>query len=318
VSATAELWERLVRPFNSAGALEALTGITPASAHHLVDLAFATSREVDALLDRMHETLRSLAIATASTPTRSVGEIRGPILWSETIAARSASPGAHDVYICVSPVKAYDTDENRVLVNALARIRDAARAADPTVHHDDAEEVLRRARHNGTRAIRALEHRTLASVTKGKTSGRSMQKARSGSKARSYRTAVAVLDRCAAPLSIDDVRARCDDHTVRQHRLVLDLLDRMGTHGHPDAQQLRVHDGTLRAGPLRYLHHHRADADGVFGVLLGDLLLDAADPTEGHDAVQAEIELVQRAHGHPALVVQHANDIERAFRLAGI
>jgi len=308
----------LVRPFHPAGALEALTGIAPASAHHLVDLAFVTSPEVDALLDRMHETLRGLSIATASTPVRSVGEVRGPILWSETIAARSASPGAHDVYICVSPVKAYDTDENRVLVSALARVRDAARAADPTVHHDDPDDVLRRARHNGTRAIRALEHRTLASVSRAKTSGRSMQKARSGSKARSYRTAVAVLDHCATPITSDDVSALCDDQTVRQHQLVLDLLDRMVKHGHPDAGQLRVHDGTLRAGPLRYLHHHRAEADGVFGVLLGDLLLDAADPTEGRDTVQAEIDLVHRAHGHPALVVEHANDIERAFRLARI
>jgi len=312
-SPTVELWELLARPFNPAGALEAMTGIAPAAASHVVDLAIATAPQTDLLLDHMHETLRSLAIATTSTPIRTVNEIRGPVLWSETVAARSSSPGAADVYICISPSKAYDTDENRILVNALRRVREAARAADPASALDsDGSETLRRARHNGTRAIRALEHRTLATITPGKTDGRALRKARSGSKARSYRTAVAVLEHCAEPIGPDDVLARTDEHTGRQHELVLALVRALGV------APVQVEDGTLQAGPLRYVPRGRAEDEGVYGVLLGDLLVDIADGPGGRDPVQAEIELVQRAAGHPALVVQSSRDIDRAIRLAGL
>jgi hypothetical protein len=314
VTATAELWELLARPFNPAGALEAMTGMPPAVAAHIVDLAIATAPETDLLLDHMHETLRSLAIATSSTPIRTVNEIRGPVLWSETVAARSSSPGAADVYICISPSKAYDTDENRVLVNALRRVREAARSADPNAaqHSDESETLLRRARHNGTRAIRALEHRTLATVTPGKADGRALRKARSGSKARSYRTAVAVLEYCAEPIGPDEIIARSDEHTRRQHELVVALVRAL------DLAPVHVQDGTLQAGPLRYVPRGRAEEEGIYGVLLGELLVDVADGPGGRDPVQAEIELVQRAAGHPALVVQSPRDVDRAIRLAGL
>ena len=109
--------------------------------------------------------------------------------------------GAGNVFICASPAKAYDTDENQVLVHALGAIRDAARAADPTGHSHGDDDVIRHARYNGTRAIRALDHRTLASVRhrRARPRGR-MQKARAGMRARNYRTAVAVIERRADPV----------------------------------------------------------------------------------------------------------------------
>src|SRR5688572_17819644 len=125
--ATIELWYRLARPFDAVSAVEALTALYPTTARQLVGMCLATSREADALLDRMHEIVRSLSIATTTVPVRHEGEVRGPILWSETVAARSASPGAGNVFVCASPVKAYDTDQNRVLRFALSRVRDAAR-----------------------------------------------------------------------------------------------------------------------------------------------------------------------------------------------
>jgi len=310
---TEQLWDQLDRPFEPASAVEAFSGMHPGDARHLVDLGFATSSEVDGMLDRMGETLRSLSIATTSSPTRTTGEIRGPVLWSETIAARSASPGAGDVYICISPVKAYDTEENRVLVHALLRIRDAARTADPAAHPSGPEDLLRRARHNGTRAIRALEHRTLASVSRDRPDGRAMRRARSGSKARSYRSAVAVIERAHEPITGEEVLEFCDDHTARQHKLLLVLVERLRELGHEDVRHVRVEDGTLRAGPLHYLHQHRSTNDGLYGIMLGNLLLDVPD---GRDPVEAEAALIARAHGHPALVVQTWADVERAIRLA--
>src|SRR4051812_15670763 len=183
MTGTAALWRRLDRPFDSAHALEALLGMPHATARYLVAVRLATCRETDGLLDRMHEIVRSLAIATTVSPVRTAGDIRGPVLWSETVAARSASPGANGVFVCASPSKAYDTDENKVLVHALSKIRDTARGFEGAslVHSDDPS--LRRARHNVVKAIRFLEHRTLSGVPRERPNGRAIQKARQGSKA---------------------------------------------------------------------------------------------------------------------------------------
>jgi hypothetical protein len=307
--ATVELWHRLVRPFDAASAVEALTGLHSSNARQLVGVHLATSHEADVLLDRMHETVRSLSIATTSSPMRCEGEVRGPILWSETIAARSASPGAGNAFVCASTSKAYDTEENRVLRFALSRLRDAARDADPTGHSHGSDDVVRRARFNGTRAIRALEHRTLASVSKARPNGRAIQKARTGSRARSYRPAVALLERSFEPLSADVVAERCDDHTRRQHGLLLALADRLRL------GPFHVTGQWLENGPLRYVHKQRAEDDGMYGVLLRNLLLDVPDPMNGIDRFKAERNLNERAHDHPVLIVTGPEDVDRAIRL---
>jgi hypothetical protein len=317
-AATVELWQRLHRPFSPSGAVEAMTGISPTTCRQLVGVALATSPASDHLLNGMHEIVRSLAIATTTKPIRSVGEVRGPIMWSETLAARSASPGAGDVYICAAPQKAYDTEENRVLVHALLRIRDASRDADIGGHQGtEPDAAVRLARHNGARASRALEHRTLASVARTRPDGRGMRKARSGAKARSYRAAVAVLERAGDPLDTDVVVAHSDDHTRRQHGLLLALHDRLAAAGR-DLGGVRVEAGTLRVGPLRYLHRHRAEGDGLFGVLLNDLLLDVPGADGITDPLAAEVALGERSMGHPSLMVSSPTDIDRAFALAGL
>jgi hypothetical protein len=305
---TLELWYRLARPFDPASAVEAIAGLHPTSARQLVGMCVATSREADALLDGMHEIVRKLVIATTTRPARYEGEVRGPVLWSETVAARSASPGAGNAVVCASPVKAYDTDENRVLRYALTLVRDAARDADLTWHTEDDAERVRRARHNGTRAIRALEHRTLASVSKVTPSGRARQKARTGSRARVYRPAVALLQRSAALVDVKAVAEHCTDHRRRQHGLLLALADGLGLgEFHVSGQMLRNHG-------LRYIHPHRATADGVHGILLRNLLLDVPDPANGIDAEQAERRLRARARGRPVLIVTRPADVDEALR----
>jgi hypothetical protein len=307
--ATIELWYRLARPFDAASAVEAFSGVYPSTARQLVGMSLATSREADTLLDQMHEIVRALSFATTTSPSRCEGEVRGPILWSETMAARSASPGAGNVFVCASSVKAYDTDENRVLRHALARIRDAARDADPTGHSHGGDEQIRRARHNGTRAIRALEHRTLSSVSKAKPNGRALQKARAGSRARIYRPAVGLLQRAANVIDARTVAEHCDDHTRRQHGLLLAIADRLNLgEFHIDGQSLTNHG-------LRYVHRQRADEEGMYGVLLRNLLLDVPDPANGVDAAQAERNLLARSREHPVLIVRGPADVEMAIRL---
>src|SRR5690606_2786120 len=92
-SGLARLWRRLALPVEPLEAAEALLGLRQGNARQLLAVAMATSREAEALLDGVPTVLRSLQVSTTKKPIRCEGEIRGPVMWSETMAARSASPG---------------------------------------------------------------------------------------------------------------------------------------------------------------------------------------------------------------------------------
>ena len=71
-----------------------------------------------------------MVVSTTSSPEKCRGELRGPVLWSETMSARSSSAGLQDVYVCSPPQRAYAIPENQVLAAALVSIRDAGRGVD--------------------------------------------------------------------------------------------------------------------------------------------------------------------------------------------
>src|SRR3712207_2006521 len=118
-SATADLWRRLDPATDPADAVAVLLGLPVRQARARIDTLVATSPEAEALLGGMDTTIRSLAISTVQKAEQCRGEIRGPVLWSETGAARAASGGDEGLFVCVLPERAYDTPENRVLVSAL-------------------------------------------------------------------------------------------------------------------------------------------------------------------------------------------------------
>lgn len=260
-SGLARLWRRLALPVDPVAAADVLVGLRPDNARLLLAVALASSPEADELLDGMPVLLRSLAVSTTSRPVRCDGEIRGPVLWSETMAARSASPGAGGVFICASAAKAYDSDENRVLVAALQRLLRSARAAELQVDgpFQPREEELRRARHNGDRARRAMEHRSLQAVSRVRPTGRMMQKARTGTKAGVFRTAVALLQRSWAEVGAEDLAPFVDERTRVEHALAADVVDVLHARGRL-AGRLRVVGGSLVAGPFAYGHPDRESA----------------------------------------------------------
>lgn len=249
------LWRRLALPVDPIVAAEALVGMPPANARQLLAIALATSAEADELVEGLPGLLRSLAVSTTTRSVRCDGEIRGPVLWSETMAARSASPGAGAVFICSSPVKAYDTDENRVLVASLQRLLRAANAAENVVDgpHVPDEADLRRARHNGERVRWAMEHRSLQAVGRVRPSGRMLQKARTGTKAGVFRTAVALLQRSWAEVGADDLLPFVDAATQEQLDLAVAVLDRLYADGRIDTR-LRIIDGSVVGGPFAFRH----------------------------------------------------------------
>lgn len=263
------LWRRLALPVDPIAAADVLVGLRPANARQLLAVALASSPEADALLEGLPAVLRSLAVSTTHRPIRCDGEIRGPVMWSATMAARSASPGAGGVFICASPMKAYDTDENRVLVAALGRILRAARAAESPVvgPHKPPEPDLRRARYNGDRARRALEHRSLQAVSRGPINGRTVFKARTGTKAAVFRTAIELIQRSWAEVGADDLAPFVDERTYAEHRLAADVVDVLEARGELDVR-LRIVDGLLVGGRFAYGHPGRDGSDRRAGVLV--------------------------------------------------
>ena len=141
----------------------ALLGLPNRVARQLVGAVLATSDEAEDLLEAMPAIVRSMAIATTDRAERCMGELRGPVLWAETMSARSASAGDPGLFVCATTTKAYDTDENRVLKAALDAIRRAARNAEHGMD-SHADDVVRRARHNGQHSAHLMEHQTLAQV----------------------------------------------------------------------------------------------------------------------------------------------------------
>ena len=262
-SGLARLWRRLAHPVDPIAAAEVLIGIHPTNARQLLAVALAASPEADVLLDGLPTVLRSLAVSTTSEPVRCDGEIRGPVMWSATMAARSASPGAGGVFICASPIKAYDTPENQVLVAALARVVRAARSADSPVdgpHHAPAYDV-RRAKLNGERAHQALQHRALQVVSTVRIDGRTLHKARTGAKAAVFRGAVDVLARSAVDGAAEDLGSYVDEALATQQTLAADALTLLTMRGRTSGQ-LRLVDGRAVSGPFAFDHAAGTTVDG--------------------------------------------------------
>jgi hypothetical protein len=313
-SGTAVLLERLARPYDPERATSALLGLPSRVTRQLVGAVLATSDEAEDLLDAMPAIVRSMAIASTDRPERCVGEIRGPVLWGETMSARSSSAGDPGLFVCATTTKAYDTDENRVLKAALAAVHRAGRNAE---HGTDGytDEVIRRARHNGQHAARLLEHQTLTQVPVVRPSGRALRRTRAGSRRHTYHPALAMLRRAGEPVEADHLRAFADPRTAAQHDLLAATLDEV-ERATGEQLQLRTDHGALRAGPVTFHHPgRRSDVPHLDGIAIDSVLLDVPDPLdEDPDVARAALE--QRAQGRRAVLALGPGDVVRAVELA--
>jgi hypothetical protein len=308
-----DLWARLSRPFEVTGTVSALTGLSPALIAQVAGTAVATSIEAETLLANMNRTIRSLATSMDTQKERCKGELRGPVLWSETMSARASSYGDTDLYICSTPSRAYDIDENRVLVAALGRLADAGHQAGDGLEKIDTPQV-HHARRVGMEAGRWAAHPSLQSVTREQPRPRALRRARAGKHRKTYGPAIDLLEREANPLSAHEVLEWCDERTRAQHAVFMGVVDRLeATGGHlPD---FRVERGALYCGPLQY-HHGRQGTAELAGIVVGDLLLDVPDRLADPDRNRADAALAARAHGHRSIAILDDADLDRAVELA--
>ncbi len=309
---TTELWDRLARPFDLTSTADAVLGLSPAVVHELSGTVVATCDEAEALLAAMPKTLRNLKTSVHAQMERCVGELRGPVQWSETLAAQASSLGNRDVYICAATRRAYDIDENQVLVGALRAIVAAGAQVEREDDGHGPEEEVQRARHNARQARRFLDHRSLEAIQlDGRPSPRAIKRTRSGKSAGAYRPALAMLARAAEPLSLEEMAAFCDRRTRIQHGLLIAIIDELERRG-MRVPALRAEGGALFAGPVEYVNPRRSEPAPVHGIVIGNVLVDVPSDPRTATPESALAELQARAHGRIPVPVLRASEIVHA------
>lgn len=273
---------RLARPFEIGPVVEALMGIPTKTISQMADAEIATGPDASRLLDAMPHLLRCLRMSSNRHMERSSAGLRGPVLWAETVAARSASFGQADVYVCSVPSRDYDVPENRLLVSALRSIALAGDRLTRDPASEGPDEVTRLARTNMEKAFRYMEHRTLAQVSPLDRPVRAVVKSvLTGRSAAAYRPAVDQILRSAEPLDAADLSAFCGRHTRTHHAAILALIDAIESSGRR-LPALRAENRSLLVGSFEY-RHPRCGRTGSkhVGMLLSDdvalLLTDRAN-----------------------------------------
>ncbi|MDW3218367.1 MAG: hypothetical protein R8F63_07110 [Acidimicrobiales bacterium] len=308
--ATAELWNRLARPFDTAETVDALLGLSTDVVEQLVGVLVATCDEAETLLYRMPKTLRTLKTSVGTHNERCVGELRGPVQWSETFAAQASSLGNRDVYVCSSTRRAYDIDENQVLVGALQSIAAAGASVDMVGDDSYEDEGLRRARANAKVARRYLDHRSLEAIrVSGRPTARAIKRTRSGKTSAAYRPALEMLDRVNEPLSLDELSPYCDRRTRVQHGVLLAIIEELEARG-MRVPAVRAESGSLFAGPVEYIHpRRRGDNSRLHGIVLGHVLVDVPQRLKRSDPAELRLDLETRANGREVVPITSVDDI---------
>jgi hypothetical protein len=309
------IWQRMSRPFNLVQAVPALTGIHPGEVADLVTLHLAISEEADALLETVPKMTRNLASTTSSELERCIGNMRGPVMWAETLTARANTFGADDVFVCAAPKRDHNTSENRTLISALELIARANRAINSTSAEIFDAEGQARIVANATAARRLLRSRELAGIRSARVNNREVHKVASGRRSRQYATALDMLQRRAEPLRGGELHALCDAQTIGQHHalvLVMASLQRRGL----AVPQFRCESGELVAGRLRYRNWHNATESGNHGVLLDQVLVDSPADASPEAHGQALASLEARAGARQFCLVATPADAEIAVDLA--
>ena len=267
------LWAAAATPIDTVRAAETLIGLTPAAARLTAAVVLTTSPEVDTLVGALSRMVRTLTVATNVRTERLFGEVRGPIVWNETLAARAATAGDPQLFVCASLKRAYDTPENRVLVSALRSIRDAGLLVERQGLRTRNSDLARHVRRNAGQAMRYLDHRAISGVSPSP-DRRDVMRARSGKHRATYAPALAVLRRATAPIGPDHVAALSSPRARAQHAALVAVLDVLRRQGRP-APPLRSIGPAFSGGPVSFVHDEHAARAGVApGIHVGDVLLD--------------------------------------------
>ena len=201
------------------------------------------------LLDGMHSTVRSLATSLQAHNERCIGELRGPVMWSETMSARASSFGDRDLFICATPSGPTTSTRTGCWSPPSPIVRDAGRDATDRATGPLEDPVLRLARKVGSGAGRWLDHPSLSPISLVRPNPRSLRRTRSGKHRRTYQPALDVLDRVADPIGADEAFRWCRPIVHQRHRLLMGIVDRLEQDGRRQVPAFRAERG--RCWPAR-------------------------------------------------------------------
>ena len=266
------LWPWIARPFHPRTLVTVLFGVEPTMAQAALSYFLISSSEASALLDAGEQGMTNLRMTTAEQSERCVGQLRGPVLWNETMATQAMSVSADDVYVCRTQRRVYDTIENRLLVAALFALVEARQHL-PSTADLPADDAMLGAHHQATRAARLLQHDTLSGIPHVRIDQRAVQRVTAGARRPLYQCAAALHRRMWRPPEPARLACLLDDTTARLILRLVSALEARVEAGHPP-ELLQIGDGELSNGAVRY-RHPGLPGPTSYGVWVDGELIDA-------------------------------------------
>lgn len=262
---TTQLWARRDPSASSAAHAIALFGTAPSRVADAGCVAAAASPAAAALLDEMGTRVATLGSTLVTTPQRCVGSVRGPILWAATVSARSSAAGSHEVVVCATTRRSFDTPENRLLVAVLERLARArhvieSSSGDLGIDRTESARILEVAR----RAQVWRRHPRLADLRGARPTARELAGLRTGRHRDRVEALLTLHRRSSCPAPDADPLGLVDAWTARYHGFALHVLGVLApTVELPEVFSARGNE--LHCGPVAW-RHPRSDGTSPPGV----------------------------------------------------
>ena len=276
-SATARLWDRRDRRVPAVAAAAALTGLQPALLRGAAKVSFAVSVECESILNDMDDRVRQLPMQLSKVLERCVHEVRGPVMWSETITARANAFGDEDVFVCSTVQKDYADPQNGLLVWLLSEASHAQRVVRGPLGGYMAAGELRRVEEIAVDARKWRNSPRLAAVAAARPTTRQIQRMRTGRHGESVEPLLTGRRRLLQPFVAQDIEDLTDERTAVLHTGVLEVFEAVAKA--TDVEMVvSFGSGALWLGPVSFRHPRSAGTAPV-GLTVGG--------TAVHDLEQA-------------------------------
>lgn len=305
-----QMWNLLGARRYPAPYLKALFGTTPRHVDDVSRRLIALHDRTDVLLERTPDLLRTLPAGTASSTERCVGDVRGPIDWSETITAWSSGLGVDDVFVCRSSVRDYDLAENRVLAWLLRRVVVAGHHLEenPPDWATDAEVETIRTR--ARQAARHSQHPFLRDLRNRRPSAAEIRHAKSSRHAVQFRDVFPLIPLAIRPLVDAEIHRFADPLSLaRLDALTLLMAAVAERDVHVPAP--RLSGGAVVVGPIRYTHSTDVSEEGG-GIDFAGVLIEGASRHDAALDAQIAHQLAARAQGREFVSVRSIEDARHA------
>lgn len=252
-SATAQLWDRRDRRVPAVAAAAAITGVPSAMLRDAAKVSFTASVECEAILTSMDERVRALPMQLTSVLERCVHEVRGPVIWSETMTARANAFGDEDVFVCATVRKGYDAPQNHLLVWLLSEAAHSFKAVRGPVGEYMIAGDRRRIEEVAITARKWRQSPRLLAVSPRRPSTREIQRMRTGRHGEQVEPLLTARRRLLQPFAAQDIEELTDERTAILHTGVLEVFEAVSQAAGFE-MVIGFDSGAICIGPVSFRH----------------------------------------------------------------